>query len=136
MPKCAARRDDVFLAAHSMMGPPIVRAALERAGGLMLLGSQMLPGTSDTFPTASTWCVHHLTRRASPSGENKAGFHSGRTLLNLICTQSWMVSRRACFNWFHIIFLIAGLLRLNLFSDVGSSADSEGPLPFAGRVRF
>lgn len=45
----------MFLGAHSVMGPNVVRPALESAGGLLLLGSQALPAVSDTFPAFATW---------------------------------------------------------------------------------
>ncbi len=52
---CAGRRDNVFVAGHSALGPALVRYALEQAGGLVLLASTILPEISDTFPTVSTW---------------------------------------------------------------------------------
>ena len=61
----AGRRENVFLGGHSALGPCLVRPALERSGGLLLLASTMLPASSNTFPTASTWWVllhlaHHI----------------------------------------------------------------------------
>lgn len=51
----AGRHEEVFVAGHSLMGVAAVRYALERAGGLVLLGGAMLPATSGLFPTARTW---------------------------------------------------------------------------------
>ena len=45
----------MFLAGHSLMGVAAVRWGLEKAAGLLLLGSAMLPATSGLFPTAATW---------------------------------------------------------------------------------
>ena len=47
----------MFLAGHSLMGVAAVRYGLEKAAGLLLLGSAMLPATSGLFPTAHTWCA-------------------------------------------------------------------------------
>lgn len=75
----AARREDMFVAGHSIMGLNVINAALERAGGLILLGSMMLPDVTDDFPTASTW----YPQRSRLSCHLPKG-HAGRSCLALL----------------------------------------------------